>query len=229
MITAEYSVCNRNIFNLYLGTDFKMDINSDEVGFSSQDGGEMLDSTRSVGHTNFGLGTNKMHQASISRHGKHYPGDGRNQFQFSTNGHQRQSPRALIDAYGSDKRVETSSNKLLVEPLDINGIDNKVVSTPWQNTEEEEFNWEDMSPTLVEHKRSNGILPPSIILSRERSSGIAADHAAALGQDTRSGWVGQSLLPPVNDPSIIAEDAFVRSGVCFLYISVMALFLIDAS
>ncbi|XP_054786557.1 polyadenylation and cleavage factor homolog 4-like isoform X2 [Prosopis cineraria] len=158
------------------------------------DGGEMLDSTGSMEHTNFGVGANKMHQASISRHGKQYSGDGLSQFQFSTNGHQRQNPRALIDAYGSDKRTEISSNKPLVEPLDINGIDNKVVSTSWQNTEEEEFNWEDMSPTLVEHKRSNGVLPSSIILSRERSSGIVAANTAALGQDTRSGWNGGGSL-----------------------------------
>ncbi|KAK4284406.1 hypothetical protein QN277_001244 [Acacia crassicarpa] len=158
------------------------------------DGGEMLDSTGSVGHKNFDLGTNKMHQASISRQGKHYPGDGRNQFQFSTNGLQRQSPRALIDAYGSDKRTETPSNKPLVEPLDIHGIENKMASPSWQNTEEEEFNWEDMSPTLMEHKRSNGILPSSIMLSGERSSGIVAANAAALGQDARSDWNGGGSL-----------------------------------
>ncbi|KAF7811142.1 polyadenylation and cleavage factor-like protein 4 [Senna tora] len=237
------------------------------------DGGEMLDSTGSIGHTNFGLGANKMHQALISRHGrvpspsgigldrplsasveeyavdnpigriverespshpafnyglgksiardeelidwprKQYSADVRSQFPFPTNGHQRQNPRALIDAYGSDKSTVNSSNKPLVELLDMNGIDNKVVSTSWQNTEEEEFNWEDMSPTLADHRRNNGILPSSLILSRERPSGIvAATNAAALGQDTRSGWSSRSQLPPLDDSSVIAEDAFVPLG-----------------
>uniref|UniRef100_A0A1J3DGM4 Polyadenylation and cleavage factor-like protein 4 n=1 Tax=Noccaea caerulescens TaxID=107243 RepID=A0A1J3DGM4_NOCCA len=53
-------------------------------------------------------------------------------------------PRALIDAYG----VDTSKHVTINKPLrDMNGIHSKLV-TPWQNTEEEEFDWEDMSPTL---------------------------------------------------------------------------------
>ncbi|XP_023636372.1 polyadenylation and cleavage factor homolog 4 isoform X2 [Capsella rubella] len=58
------------------------------------------------------------------------------------NDHER--PRALIDAYG----VDTSKHVTINKPIrDMNGIHNKMV-TPWQNTEEEEFDWEDMSPTL---------------------------------------------------------------------------------
>jgi pre-mRNA cleavage complex 2 protein Pcf11 len=47
------------------------------------------------------------------------------EFSYRSNGQPRQNPIALIDAYGSAKRQETS----------------------WKNTEEEEFNWEDMIPT----------------------------------------------------------------------------------
>ncbi|KAH1190936.1 Polyadenylation and cleavage factor 4 [Glycine max] len=106
---------------------------------------------------------------------KQYPGDGRNRFPTSvtyslSNGHQRQSPRALIDAYGSDKSQETSSSKpLLVERLDRNGID--------KNTEEEEFDWEDMSPTL--RSSTTGF-------SRERP--VVAANATLSGQDARKGW-----------------------------------------
>ncbi|KAL1196384.1 Polyadenylation and cleavage factor-like protein [Cardamine amara subsp. amara] len=59
-------------------------------------------------------------------------------------GNDHERPRALIDAYG----VDTSKHVTINKPIrDINGIHSKMV-TPWQNTEEEEFDWEDMSPTL---------------------------------------------------------------------------------
>ncbi|XP_027365687.1 polyadenylation and cleavage factor homolog 4 isoform X2 [Abrus precatorius] len=147
---------------------------------------------------------------------KQYSGDGRNRLQTSTynlnNGHQRQNPRALIDAYGSDKSQETSSSKpLLVERLDRNGIDNKVLSTSWQNTEEEEFDWEDMSPTLIDHSRNNSFLPSGVGFSRERPV-IVATNAISLEQDTRKGWSRGSHPPSVDDSSTIAEDAFVSSA-----------------
>ncbi|WVY97925.1 hypothetical protein V8G54_030076 [Vigna mungo] len=148
---------------------------------------------------------------------KQYAGDGRNRFPTSityslSNGHQRQSPRALIDAYGSDKSQETSSTKpLLVERLDRNGIDNKVLPTSWQNTEEEEFDWEDMSPTLTDHSRNNSILPSTIGFTRERP--VVAANAALSEHDSRKGvWSSGSQLPPVDDSSAVAEDAFSSLG-----------------
>jgi len=151
---------------------------------------------------------------------KQYAGDGRNRFPTSityslSNGHQRQSPRALIDAYGSGKSQETSSSKpLLVERLERNGIDNKVLPTSWQNTEEEEFDWEDMSPTLTDHSRNNSILPSTIGFTRERP---VAGNAALSEHDSRKGvWSSGSQLPPVDDSSVAADDAFASLGVCFL-------------
>ncbi|BAT94027.1 hypothetical protein VIGAN_08059400 [Vigna angularis var. angularis] len=148
---------------------------------------------------------------------KQYAGDGRNRFSTSityslSNGHQRQSPRALIDAYGSDKSQENSSTKrLLVERLDRNGIDNKVLPTSWQNTEEEEFDWEDMSPTLTDHSRNNSILPSTIGFTRERP--VVAANAALSEHDSRKGvWSSGSQLPPVDDSSAVAEDAFASLG-----------------
>ncbi|XP_010432072.1 PREDICTED: polyadenylation and cleavage factor homolog 4-like isoform X2 [Camelina sativa] len=59
-------------------------------------------------------------------------------------GNDHERPRALIDAYG----IDTSKHVTISKPIrDMNGIHSKMV-TPWQNTEEEEFDWEDMSPTL---------------------------------------------------------------------------------
>ncbi|KAK7308166.1 hypothetical protein VNO77_41763 [Canavalia gladiata] len=147
---------------------------------------------------------------------KQFSGDGRNRFQTSmryslSNGKQHQSPKALIDAYGSDKSQETSSSKpLFVELLDRNGAD-KVVTTSWQNTEEEEFDWEHMSPTLVDNGRNNGF-QQSIGFSTEKPVIVAA-NATSSEQDTRNGWSNGSQLPPVDDSSVIGEDTFASSAV----------------
>ncbi|KFK30997.1 hypothetical protein AALP_AA6G055300 [Arabis alpina] len=72
-------------------------------------------------------------------------------------GNDHERPRALIDAYG----VDTSKHVTINKPIrDMNGIHSKMV-TPWQNTEEEEFDWEDMSPTL-DRSRAGEFLRSSV-------------------------------------------------------------------
>ncbi|KAK4258966.1 hypothetical protein QN277_005354 [Acacia crassicarpa] len=163
---------------------------------------------------NYGLGkAGSRGEESTAWKQKHHSDDGRNQFQVSmscslSNGHQRQNLKALIDAYGSDKNDETFNNKpLLVERQDINGL-NKVVSTSWQNTEEEEFDWEDMSPTLADHSRNNDILPSSIGFSRE----TPVISAATSEQDPRHSWSSRSQLPPMDDSSVVPGDKFIYSS-----------------
>ncbi|XP_073019570.1 polyadenylation and cleavage factor homolog 4-like isoform X1 [Primulina eburnea] len=77
-------------------------------------------------------------------------------------------PRALISAYGIDERERNLTSKhLTVEQLDANVIDSKGAVRTWQNTEEEEFDWEDMTPSntivpLLGHGAINkiaGVLP----------------------------------------------------------------------
>lgn len=75
--------------------------------------------------------------------------------------HQR--PRALIDAYGNDRGRGISNDKLpQVEHQVINGMASKVAPKSWQNTEEEEFDWEDMRPTLADRGRTTDFLPSSV-------------------------------------------------------------------
>nr|AAD03447.1 contains similarity to human PCF11p homolog (GB:AF046935) [Arabidopsis thaliana] len=72
-------------------------------------------------------------------------------------GNDHERPRALIDAYG----VDTSKHVTINKPIrDMNGMHSKMV-TPWQNTEEEEFDWEDMSPTL-DRSRAGEFLRSSV-------------------------------------------------------------------
>ncbi|XP_073124236.1 polyadenylation and cleavage factor homolog 4 [Henckelia pumila] len=57
-------------------------------------------------------------------------------------------PRALISAYGIDEREKNlTSKRQTVDQLDANVIESKGAVRTWQNTEEEEFDWEDMTAT----------------------------------------------------------------------------------
>ncbi|KAG2688228.1 hypothetical protein I3760_09G085700 [Carya illinoinensis] len=133
------------------------------------------------------------------RQRKHYSDNKHNHFETKilhnlSNEREHQGPRALIDAYGNDTGKRSFNNKPLQgQRLDLNSIDNKVATPSWQNTEEEEFDWEDMSPTLADSNRSNDFLP------RTRP-GIGVQSASPLN-------AGQAHLPAVDDSSVNAEDS----------------------
>ncbi|GMI72748.1 PCF11P-similar protein 4 [Hibiscus trionum] len=133
---------------------------------------------------------------------KHFHGDYHNSSESSlnayklSNGNERQTLRALIDAYGNDRGQGTSnSNPGHVERLDVNGLGNKVAPRSWQNTEEEEFDWEDMSPTLAD-RRGNEFSVSSV-----PTFGSIGAISAGLEPNSRS---GRTL---VDDSSTIPEDA----------------------
>ncbi|KAL6527340.1 hypothetical protein OROGR_016430 [Orobanche gracilis] len=85
-------------------------------------------------------------------------------------------PRALISAYGMDEREKSlNHNHHTDEQLDTNGADQNVTIRTWQNTEEEEFDWEDMTPALADRRQSNDNL-----MARH---GFTANHAARLMND----------------------------------------------
>ncbi|CAK9146824.1 unnamed protein product [Ilex paraguariensis] len=142
-----------------------------------------------------------------------------------SNGVELQGPRALIDAYGNDQ-VEKKINQInhkppKVERLDINGIDSKVATKTWKNSEEEEFDWEDMSPTLVDRSRANDLFsssgPPPGNFRNKR--GFGAHVAAPLETDfRRSDWPNQAQLALTNDSLVIPEDAIPSKDV-FLSVS----------
>ncbi|KAK7391032.1 hypothetical protein VNO78_19325 [Psophocarpus tetragonolobus] len=146
---------------------------------------------------------------------KQYSGEGRNQFPSSSSvtdrynrshEHEHQSPRALIDAYGRDKRKEISSSKpLLVEPMDINGIEDEVLPTSWHNTEEQEFDWEDINPTLIDNHSKNSYLLPSTVV---------AANATLSEQDAGKGGLSSgSLLPPLDDSSALPNETAASASI----------------
>ncbi|KAF2304987.1 hypothetical protein GH714_000907 [Hevea brasiliensis] len=129
---------------------------------------------------------------------KHYSDDNHNRLEASiahglSNGHERQGPRALIDAYGDDRRNRTPHSKSFqIGRVDLDGMTNKVGPRSWQNTEEEEFDWEDMSPTLADRSRTNDFLPSSV--------------PPVGGAGARPGF-GTTVAVQMDDSSNIAEDA----------------------
>ncbi|KAK6917327.1 CID domain [Dillenia turbinata] len=130
------------------------------------------------------------------------------------NGHERQSPRALIDAYGHDRRKIILDDKpMRVERLDINGMDRKGAMKAWQSTEEEEFDWEDMSPTLADH-RSNDRLP----LSMQPVGSVSSRHSTGLNAASlelhvwRSNLSGQPQPSKLDDSPYVAEDVTTIRG-----------------
>ncbi|XP_011074351.1 polyadenylation and cleavage factor homolog 4 isoform X2 [Sesamum indicum] len=98
-----------------------------------------------------------------------------------SNGVDLRGPRALISAYGIDEREKHLKPR---NQLDANGADKKVAMRTWQNTEEEEFDWEDMTPALADRRHSNEIYsslpPPGNVLPR---NSFSTNHAAALVTD----------------------------------------------
>lgn len=136
-----------------------------------------------------------------------------------SNGRERQGLRALIDAYGNDRGQRPLNDKPpKVGHLDINGADGKVPKKAWQNTEEEEYNWEDMNPTLTTRRQGNNILqssvPPFGSLRTRPGSG-ALGGAPSDPDFYRSKWSGQAQLSALDESPIIVEDAVPTTSVWF--------------
>ncbi|CAN4105112.1 unnamed protein product [Withania somnifera] len=118
-----------------------------------------------------------------------------------------QGHRALIDAYGIDERKKLANQRQQrIGNATINGLVERLVVKTWQNTEEEEFNWEDMSPTLADQSPSNGfstsVRHPHSIRMRP---GIDPQHAVTLVTDPRRSWSHRGQYSLVHDPSL--DDA----------------------
>ncbi|KAJ9566182.1 hypothetical protein OSB04_002148 [Centaurea solstitialis] len=104
-----------------------------------------------------------------------------------SNGFNVQRPRALIDAYGADERNNKTINPKLKNAKNLTTNGQK-----WQNTEEEEFKWEDMSPTLADRGPAIGANGSTIAktdfsrgdwANREPVSSVAPNNAVSSSSD----------------------------------------------
>lgn len=110
------------------------------------------------------------------------------------NGYAKQRSRELIDAYGNSRETgNTHESPPKVQRLDVNGINSKRAARNWQSSEEEEYIWEDMSPTLAD--ASNRSIHP---FGNGRLGLNRSDDRLLEPDFRRSSWRGQALLPSVD-------------------------------
>lgn len=176
------------------------------------DNGQSIGSTSQLGHTPFGHGHTRppspaledfpmidspkrvveVASPSPSHHGYGYrppsgSGSGTHGVAVS-NGFDVQRPRALISAYGTDERNKMiNQNHQHGKNLNTNGLGSKGGVLTWQNAEEEEFEWEDMSPTLAGSSKRGQMVGPNRTgfgrgdwSSQERVPSVASNNAVSL-------------------------------------------------
>nr|XP_009404994.1 PREDICTED: polyadenylation and cleavage factor homolog 4-like isoform X3 [Musa acuminata subsp. malaccensis] len=114
-------------------------------------------------------------------------------------GYGKQHPRDLIDAYGNPRgRVSSYEKFPKVQRLDVNGIASEAATRKWKNSDEEEYVWESMSPTLADQSRRNSLPPfgPSSGSISNRT-GISISNPAMLETDfQRHSWPVQTQSHP---------------------------------
>ncbi|KAK4752585.1 hypothetical protein SAY87_021383 [Trapa incisa] len=112
------------------------------------------------------------------------------------NEQEHQNLRALIDAYGSDDR----ESYLKSNPLSIDAACTSKVAMPfWQDNEEQEYDWEDMSPTLANAGWRNETLPFGKIKDDNGSVKLSASRKKINQISTSSH--SQETIPMVEDYS----------------------------
>ncbi|KAI3710452.1 hypothetical protein L2E82_40235 [Cichorium intybus] len=114
--------------------------------------------------------------ASPSHHGYGYRPSG------VSNGFDVQRPRALISAYGTDERNKRT-NQNVPHGTKLN---NGVGKLTWQNAEEEEFEWENMSPTLAGSSKMGHVIGP---------------NRTGFG---RGDWSNQELIPSIAPNNVVS-------------------------
>ncbi|XP_078447739.1 PCF11P-similar protein 4 [Wolffia australiana] len=112
------------------------------------------------------------------------------------NGFGRPHQRGLIDGFGNYRGKSSSEER----PMKIHRGHGSTTARTWQNTEEEEYDWKDMSPVLPDRGRSGRPMPDSDVEWAGRKPG-----GGLLGPDFRGGWHRQPPFPPVDDEATMEE------------------------
>jgi pre-mRNA cleavage complex 2 protein Pcf11 len=125
--------------------------------------------------------------------------------------YRKQSARELIDAYGNCQGRDADERLLKMQRLDSNGMASKSTAQNWLNSEEEEYSWEDMSPTLTDRIRSS---MPS----------FPGANPGLLESDIgRNSYPSQAPRPLVDGPPLNIEDRITAAAVCLSDLSLITL------
>ncbi|KAL5221797.1 hypothetical protein ABZP36_026510 [Zizania latifolia] len=118
--------------------------------------------------------------------------------------YRKQSARELIDAYGNSQGKDIDERLPKMQRLDSNGMSSKSSAQKWLTSEEEEYTWENMSPTLTDRNRTSmHSLPPAGM----RRAGFPGPNTGLLEPDiVRHSWPGQAPRPAIDGSSLNLED-----------------------
>ncbi|XP_050367633.1 polyadenylation and cleavage factor homolog 4 isoform X2 [Argentina anserina] len=144
-------------------------------------------------------------EGPVERRRKHYLNGSQNRL---NNGPEHQRPRALIDAYGKDSGDRSlNDNPLHLGRFGVNGLDHKATSMSWQNTEEDEFDWKSVGPSITKNSRSDDFFPSNVPPSRSYRArpSLGTLNTSSLDSDMGTNWSTQAYLPS-DQSSVVAED-----------------------
>ncbi|KAG8086913.1 hypothetical protein GUJ93_ZPchr0010g8091 [Zizania palustris] len=124
--------------------------------------------------------------------------------------YRKQSARELIDAYGNSQGKDVDERLPKMQRLDSNGMSSKSSAHKWLTSDEEEYTWEDMSPTLTDRNRTSTPLLPTAGMMRD---GFPGSNTGLLEPDiVRHSWPGQAPRPAIDGPPLSLEDRILASG-----------------
>jgi pre-mRNA cleavage complex 2 protein Pcf11 len=125
--------------------------------------------------------------------------------------YRKQSARKLIDIYGNSQANDVDERLPKMQRLESNGMPSRSSAQNWLTSEEEEYSWEDMSPTLSIRNRSGMPLPSSETLR----AGFPGPNSGQMDSDIgMCSWQGQASQSAVDRPALILEDRISTTGVC---------------
>ncbi|XP_047078656.1 polyadenylation and cleavage factor homolog 4-like [Lolium rigidum] len=123
--------------------------------------------------------------------------------------HRKRSARELIDAYGNSQANDTDERLPKMQRLESNGMSSRSSAQNWLTSEEEEYSWEDMSPTLSIRNRNGMSLPSSETLR----AGFPGPNSGQMDSDIGMRcWQGQASQSAADRPALILEDRIPTAG-----------------
>ncbi|XP_062195407.1 polyadenylation and cleavage factor homolog 4-like [Phragmites australis] len=124
--------------------------------------------------------------------------------------YRKQSARELIDAYGNCQGRDADERLTKMQRLDSNGMASKSSARNWLTSEEEEYSWEDMSPTLTDRIRSS---LPSLPPPGTMKAGFPGSNAGLLESDIgRHSYPSLAPRSSVDGPPSNLEDRITATG-----------------